>query len=1492
MALAKSKTWVALPSALRIAGANKPRRPRAETWLGNPADHAGRRSVTFVGGHDFKRSGVLRGGFEYQDLVAIEILIRFLRDRNLYEWVQVEAEDSLYQAIDDVVACRKDGQIELTQVKFTPEPLDPNRRLSWEWLTNQAHHGTSLLQKWAKTVLARTRDGTLARAMVKTDRVPDLEFERCLDGYRVDYPRLTAETKATVDGQLGSEETAAAFFESFEFVHSLQRFDDYEESLRSQLEHDTDTNGWAYFRQEVRRWAMRKNAPPPDGRIRHFHLLNVFSPSRPTALRQDFAVPSGYRVPDDAFHQEFIREAITADGIAVLWGPPGRGKSTYLSHCVSELAGQDDVVCIRHHYFLRLDERGDGRFSYFAIERSLIQQLADAGLSNVRQNDGLANALAAAAAEVRQSGRQLVVVVDGLDHVWRDQGDLVQMRLFFDALLPLPEGVRLVVGTQRVADEHLPTKLLSALPKGEWTELPTMSVAAVRAWLASHEAGDRLRVAESPVKTNAEVIDELGSALHNISAGLPLHLVYSLEALLKSGESLTVDAVLRLPACPSGEIEDYYETLWVGLSAGAKRALHLLAGLQFGPPSFGLGKCLTADVVWWQVLEEIGHLLDCREASVVPFHGSLFAFLRDRPEHRQAFLSLAANVLKWLEEESPEYWCRAWLWVMRADLGHAADLIQGPSRDWAVDWLVSGYPVYQLVYILNRAEEAALDAFDLPRLIRLRCLKTRALNARKYQSNEWASFWETSLGLSRDQDLGAVLWDSLPGLETEEVAAVAVFGAGVPADANGQVIKELNRRNAAASSSDHHGHWDEYSTAVVRMVARQPEERAEQVIEFAEGSGAEGLIDEYTSESLRVGNYNHVLEVGSRQSTHRLDRDTLAALCLEGIGPNAKPGLPAADRSAFRCLALLTSGELTEYLAQADVSHLWSIEDDFDHPHAVRQAGYDVFFASLAAALSGNVALSQANLGEEGKHTWLGGAMRALERLAGEIGGGWLSSRRWPALGDVYRAFDLALPRGRSFREQSAIVGVRLAMQDIAVDLCLLGTGILDAPEIDSRDVHVASISPFWSMEAWLETFCDRPVAIHSAEGAEALLKLVATDLEDRVVEFSERATIAIRAGRFAIDHGLHERCREELRKAADCLLAYGNRKDVFVFEVLDAVRLFADRGDEDARATFLSLAKEIEAITEYTDGDETRHARSELHKGIAELFPERVSALYAALIAAQEWFRAEELAKAWTERIPAESETGRMLLATLIPPGEFNTAWEVAGRITDGMSIRETLVRLTGRDGPLSDDRHGTSGTKSDEPAEIPDIGMFEPGHLADFVRSAREKASLIGDRAVSQWLAYWDARGKHVEALDDFHKLVGDRGLRYEVAEALDTAFEISRKREGRSQSFTWLVQAMVENRGWVRWWSSDERFRARVRAVVQDYPEKWREFVIETSRGEPIGSLEENGIVVGLSRLVYFLVHIGENDLAKRCAMEMVEVFRDEVSQQPLAAPEWAR
>ena len=192
-----------------------------------------------------KGPGFLRAGFYYQDLVAIEILIDFYRNWNLFKWVQIEAEESEFKSIEDVVACKPDGCYELTQVKFTADPDSQDNRLSWKWLTKiEGRNRRSLLQKWATATLRLKSDGTLACAALKTDRIPNAEFGECLKGKKVDYSRLSEDVRAKIEEQLGSHEEAESFFASFEFVHSKPRMEDFEEELWNRISSDTDRGGW------------------------------------------------------------------------------------------------------------------------------------------------------------------------------------------------------------------------------------------------------------------------------------------------------------------------------------------------------------------------------------------------------------------------------------------------------------------------------------------------------------------------------------------------------------------------------------------------------------------------------------------------------------------------------------------------------------------------------------------------------------------------------------------------------------------------------------------------------------------------------------------------------------------------------------------------------------------------------------------------------------------------------------------------------------------------------------------------------------------------------------------------------------------------------------------------------------------------------------------------------------------------------------------------
>ena len=80
-----------------------------------------------------KRAAIPRAGYEYQDLAGIEVLIRQNRALQLYAWDSLEADDTAFRALDDVVAARKDGSYEFVQVKFT---VDSNRyELDWDWLS-------------------------------------------------------------------------------------------------------------------------------------------------------------------------------------------------------------------------------------------------------------------------------------------------------------------------------------------------------------------------------------------------------------------------------------------------------------------------------------------------------------------------------------------------------------------------------------------------------------------------------------------------------------------------------------------------------------------------------------------------------------------------------------------------------------------------------------------------------------------------------------------------------------------------------------------------------------------------------------------------------------------------------------------------------------------------------------------------------------------------------------------------------------------------------------------------------------------------------------------------------------------------------------------------------------------------------------------------------------------------------------------------------------
>jgi hypothetical protein len=213
--------------------------------------------------------------------------------------------------------------------------------------------------------------------------------------------------------------------------------------------------------------------------------------------------------------------------------------------------------------------------------------------------------------------KKFYVVVDGLDHVWRERMNIEQMDHLFSYLLPCPKNVVLIVGTQRVSDLHLPARLLAQAIPSAWIEIPPLDEQAVHDWISGQDKAKRLRVPDYARRKDQrkETIDEVSRAFFKISRGHPLHLIYSFETLVRRGTIVTADEVKILPRCPDGDIRKYYKNLWQRLKPQAKKVLHLVAGSEFRWPVDGLRRC-GGD------LDEVDHLLEHRRTGILPFHAA------------------------------------------------------------------------------------------------------------------------------------------------------------------------------------------------------------------------------------------------------------------------------------------------------------------------------------------------------------------------------------------------------------------------------------------------------------------------------------------------------------------------------------------------------------------------------------------------------------------------------------------------------------------------------------------------------------------------------------------------------------------------------------------------------------------------------------------------------------------------------------------------------
>lgn len=1445
-----------------------------------------------------KNSAIIYTGYDYQTLQGVKLLAEWLNSPTKYVRVAFEADtdsNETPEGIDDVVCERPDGIRDHWQVKFTPSPEKDENRFTWDWLLNvtgKTERSRSILRKLYDAISAVPAE-KLGDVVLLTNKRPDRSMEHCLNGSKIDFDKIDDESQLKITRQLGNKDAAIFLFSKLSVKHSDGDYVAIKRSVRTELLKFSDDTGFERLVSRAREWAMFKDNPPEHGWIYLYHIREVLSPKRPEPIPEIFSVPSDYCLPDSDFHNELIAQISCSNGeVITLTGKPGVGKSTYLSFLCQDLESKE-IPLIRHHYFLSLGDTTEDRLSPRVVAESLLHQIDSfhkESNADTSQPESLRDALLTCAAYYKPMGKPFVVLIDGLDHVWRDNAkNKKPLDETFRQLLPITDNLVVLVGTQPVDDELLPNILLSYSPNNEWHWLPEMSGNSIYEFLKIHVESGRLFLNCHENQSDEEIQKSAGVLLE-ITNGYPLHVIYSSEYLSHHGLALSSWQIEKLPPCSDGNITTYYSELWRNLNYRQKDVLHLCSGFQFAWPRQAIGAVIKDNHECAPSVDAVAHMLSEGICGVRPFHESLVVFVRNQEDHQERINTLLPPVCEWLDSSAPTYLKDNWLWSSLARGGDSSKLRQGVTRDWVLDKLIVGMPVRSCIRLLSEAETYAFQELGYAEAYRHRALKTRLINGPEFQTWDCSNLEMFSLLMADDQSINEIISGKNEYSPTKlSTLAIALWCRGEVAQAKELSEKAINRYRAKSKllSSRHSQNNEAEATALIKAGVLTDILNYDAI--FEEGNFS-NWPDEYVTSFRRacrikkeIGLLLRAWQCLPPDSNHigKIELDAIRLSIIEGADITYQP-----EYYSF------SSQQLSVFLDIFSKKIFPNIETHFCYEQSAENFKIEAtesyhcwFFSSLCIRLSAEGDYSWLPVSATSDRANVSAQYDLLNELAGLVADELVAGNSLTF--DVICAmfpFEPILDEIQ-WETRRAEIALKRDWIEIAADCHLITT----KHEISSDELKHTIEHGLFRVD-WLRLwYKDAGLKLLDDDAAELLIEIEdnrqLNELEQTIENsnsYLELVDIAFRHDKSAI----FEKC---LRKTWDFVLGYGHHKDTTISDVLKAVEYFSEADQSSALEILERISPIVFNISNFTDGDETSHSKNSISSLLSKLNPQTAASVYEQELRDGEWYYAEETIYRLLGKCDFASPITKCLYLTGLHSSCYQFLHEniekrephaicIADEIENfiGLNVRHTIAEKKSFD-------NESDQSISFNPSTYPPENFEELDVFLKQVYSAREFWKA--------WYIYWCAQGREsdllkllIPNLSNFIDRFDDK--RY----LLDLLFISVKKLNGKTKAFDILVAAHKAMGGWSDWYENPENSLIRLKIVAEQYPKKIDEFIRLTTLQPNNWKDKFGSLIIPNDKLVFLLSHAGRKDEAIELVLEMVTSLEESVRNLQLVKPVW--
>lgn len=869
----------------------------------------------------------------------------------------------------------------------------------------------------------------------------------------------------------------------------------------------------------------------------------------------------------------------------------------------------------------------------------------------------------------------------------------------------------------------------------------------------------------------------------------------------------------------------------------------------------------------------------------------MFVYLKRKDAFSGSKERLNQKSKAWIDQHAPEYWKWGWSWIIEANLGNTAPLLEGITREWLIQSLCKAYPLEHIEHIIGVAENIAFEQSLYPELLRLRILKTRLLNGSEFQIQNFSDFLDCSLSCT--SDAFGLLWraDNLKNIPDNEIVIVAKHLQEKNERIVNACAREIYRRirfYARLEDSNHYQTLNSLVDGYLQVLISYDSPDLERINAFYER-----LTDKSSSftriiELLIQYGHRHLLldlspfDIPEDISSKVIDEIVLAA-SIEGILLEEVSRNIDISNSSLGLLHLLLAGK------NVKLEKLTELECPEEYEAATYHLFYQYFFNTLVSRLNDSNVIEEPHLSKPTsvekfiKNAWL-----TFEYVSSTIATRVKTGKKFEVTALYNTCAILELPDQYlldGHQLNAVLFNLRKSLAKIAIHLNILYNSIDDFTTLNEGDFLELTESVWWDSRVFFEVAAQNSIFGFSKNiRTQEFHKLFEAELQHR----ENTATLAndsLELGILAIKHGLHDEASQFLERAALNIVGYGWRKDITFHEVFEAIEECSNSNCPQVPDWLMRVATFTSDVFDFSER-EIRHIPGWFTKLLSKHNPERLVDEFDYHLSEENWHRTDHILENIVKTFPLSTQAEHSFLRCMTTFDALTALKERAeGDDATLKSIYEEQCKILGGMPPPPREH---SSTEDEETPESPDVTTIQPNDLDEFKSTLHSISYKSRKQFIADWIAHWVDQDQGTAILNCFNAYYKQEKSDYELDQCLHEIFLLSKKIEGKTKAYIWAVRDIKLNNCWSRY--NHSYAEASLRQYGSTYKDKWEKILRDTmSPGSSRPKRDEN-ILVPSTQLVTFLVSADQIDLAVEITEVMVSSLEGDIAHLPLTELYW--